>query len=245
MVGHTPITRETNPMSTSQDERRDLLDLYEGLRVADVRDGLDWTMRHHQGSMQADVRPLWRTRAVGIARTARYVPYRGTIPAMSPEEYTEWVQWYYEEVCPYPWLEAAEEGDFGVIDQSGVDVGLMGSNNSLAGVAQGVRGYVTNGGVRDTDELILQKVPFWSRIVSQGMVQGRLQFEAHGVPVAVGGVLVQPGDVIVADGDGVVVVPREAAVDVATYAHRELEKDKAGRKKLYEKLGMELDHTVT
>jgi 4-hydroxy-4-methyl-2-oxoglutarate aldolase len=226
-------------------DRRDvLLALYDGLRVADVRDGMDWMMRHHQGSMSPDVRPLFRTRAVGIARTARYVPYTDPVPEMSPEEYTEWVGWYYREVCPYPWMDDIEDGDFCVIDQSGVDAGLMGSNNALAGFGKGARGYVTNGGVRDTDELIIQQVPFWSRFISQSMVQGRLEFDACDIPVEVNGVLVHSGDVVVADGDGVIVVPQDVGVDVARYARQELDQDKVGRRRIYEALGMELDHTV-
>jgi 4-hydroxy-4-methyl-2-oxoglutarate aldolase len=226
------------------EDRRELLALYAPLRVADVRDGLDWVLRHGQGSMTPDIRPLWRTRACGLARTARYVPYQGPIPARTSEEYSDWVAWYYREVCPYPWMERIEDGDFCVIDQSGVDAGLMGSNNSLDGLARGARGYVTNGGVRDTDELILQRVPFWSRLVSQSMVQGRLQFEAHDVPVVVGGVVVHPGDVVVADGDGVIVVPIAIAREVAQHARRELEADKVARRRLYERLGRELDDTV-
>ena len=226
------------------EDRQELLALYAPLRVADVRDGMDWVLRHGQGSMTPDIRPLWRTRACGLARTARYVPYQGPIPARTSEEYSEWVGWYYREVCPYPWMERIEDGDFCVIDQSGVDAGLMGSNNSLDGLARGARGYVTNGGVRDTDELILQRVPFWSRLVSQSMVQGRLQFEAHDVPVVVGGVVVHPGDVVVADGDGVIVVPIAIAREVAQHARRELEADKVARRRLYERLGRELDDTV-
>ena len=137
-----------------------------------------------------------------------------------------------------------EDGDFIVIDQSGVDAGLMGSNNSLSGFRNGARGYVTNGGVRDTDELIIQKIPFWSEFISQKMVQGRLRFDAKDIPVSVGGVLVHPGDIVVADGDGVIVVPRKIARDVARYAHRELANDKVSRRKLYEELSMELDDTV-
>lgn len=231
-------------MNMSQDERQMLLDLYKDLRVADVRDGMDWCMMHHVGSMSVDIRPLYRTRAFGIARTARYLPYQGTIPVMSPEEYTEWVGWYYNTVCTYPWVQEIQPGDFVVIDQSGVNAGLMGSNNGLECKRNGAHGLVTNGGVRDTDELILQQVPFWSKMVSQGMVQGRLQYDAHNIPVQVGGVLVHPGDVIMADGDGVIVVPRDKAVEVAKYARREMTNDKASRRKLYEALGMELDDTV-
>jgi 4-hydroxy-4-methyl-2-oxoglutarate aldolase len=225
-------------------EREELLELYADLRVADVRDGMDWNMMHHYGSMWPAIRPLWRTRAVGIARTARYLPYEGTIPHMTPEEYTEWSSWYYGNVCTYPWMKAVEPGDFVVLDQSGVDVGLMGSNNALGGIRNGAVGYVTNGGVRDTDEVILEKIPFWSKFVSQGMVQGRLRYDAMDIPVHVGGVLVHPGDIVVADGDGVIVVPRDLARDVSKYAHQELSNDKVGRRRLYEALGMELDDTV-
>jgi regulator of RNase E activity RraA len=231
-------------MVLSKDENQELLALYAELRVADVRDGMDWTMQHHHGSMWPAIRPLWRTRAVGIARTCRYLPYGQPIPQMTPAEYTQWSGWYYGNVCTYPWMAAIEPGDFCVIDQSGVDAGLMGSNNSLAGVKSGARGYVTNGGVRDTDEVILEKIPFWSLMVSQGMVQGRLRFDAMDIPVAVGGVLANPGDVVVADGDGVIVVPRALARDVAKYATQELRGDKVGRRRLYEEMGMPLDETV-
>src|SRR5512135_2822906 len=59
-----------------------LLELFSDLRVADVRDGMDWNLLHARGSMSPEVRPLWRTRAVGIARTARYLPYTGSIPKL-------------------------------------------------------------------------------------------------------------------------------------------------------------------
>jgi len=150
-------------MRLSAAERKELLALYADLRVADVRDGMDWLMRHGQGSMIPQIRPLWRTRVVGFAKTVRYFPYRGEVPKMTPEEYTAWSGWYYREVCPYPWIETIEEGDVCVIDQSGIDAGLMGSNNTMDGVIKGARGYVTNGGVRDTDEIIRQKIPFFGR----------------------------------------------------------------------------------
>ena len=137
-----------------------------------------------------------------------------------------------------------EPGDFIVIDQSGVNCGLMGSNNTLICLRAGARGLVCNGGVRDTDELILQKVPFWSATISHTSVQGRLQFAEMNVPVNVGGVEVHPGDVVVADGDGVVVVPAGLAEDVAAYARDEITSDKAARRGLYDDLGLPHDPTV-
>lgn len=226
-------------------DRRTVLAAFDDLRVADVRDGMDSLLLHHVGSMSPAIRPLWRTRAFGIARTARYLPYDGTIPPLSGEDYRRWVGEYYRDVCAYPWMDDIEPGDFIVIDASGVDAGLMGSANTLSGLRRGARGYVSSGGVRDTDEVIGQKVPFWSAIVSQSMVQGRLQFDAKDVPVTVGGVTVHPGDVVVADGDGVIVVPRRHALAVAEEAHAEHSRDRAARRKHYEALGLPLDPTVT
>jgi regulator of RNase E activity RraA len=225
-------------------DRKKLLELYEDLRVTDVRDGMDTMMRHNWGSMSVDIRPLFRTRAFGIAHTCRYVPYEGDIPKLAPEEYWDWVAKYYAEVCPYPWVEEIQEGDFVVIDQSNLDVGLMGSQNGLECYKRGAHGLVTNGGVRDTDELIMQKVPFWSRMVSQPMVQGRLRYDGKDIPVSVGGVLVHPGDMVVADGDGIVVVPQDIAEDVAHYAHAEHERDKQNRLQHYKDLGWKPDDTV-
>ena len=231
-------------MPKLQNERHQLIELYKHLRVADVRDGMDWLMMHHYGSMSPDIHPLFRARACGIARTARYLPFQGPVPKMMPEAYTQWVEWYYQEVCTYPWIQDIEDGDFVVIDQSGLDAGLIGSCNSLDGVHRGARGYVINGGARDTDEIVLQEIPLWCKFASQTMGQGRAQFDAKDVPVAVGGVVIYPGDVIVADGDGVIVVPRKIAVDVSKHAQRILASDKVSRKELYKLLGMELDTTV-
>jgi 4-hydroxy-4-methyl-2-oxoglutarate aldolase len=226
-------------------KREELLALYDDLRVCDVRDALDALGYFHYGPLDHRIKPLWRTKAYGLARTARYLPYLGPVPSMSPQEYRqEWTPRYYQEICTYPWTAEIEAGDFVVIDQSGLNVGLMGSNNSFGCFNKGVRGFVTNGGVRDTDEIILQKVPFWSRYVGQTMVQVRLQFDAKNVPIAVGGVQIRPDDMVVADGDGVIIVPQEIAVEVARWAHEEHDSDKKGRRDHYLEAGLEFDETV-
>lgn len=226
-------------------EREELLALYADLRVCDVRDGMDAMGYFHYGTLDADIRPLWRTCAYGIARTVRYLPYRGPVPRLSPEEYRQtWTPMYYNEICTYPWRADVQKGDFIAIDMSGLKVGLIGSENSFGCLNDGAHGFVSNGGVRDTDEIILQKVPFWTRFVAQPMVQVRLQFDAKDIPIAIGGVQIRPGDIIVADGDGLIAVPQEVAKDVAKWAHQEHESDKKARRAHYIAAGKELDGTV-
>ena len=107
---------------TYQEENKELLKLFEPLRVADVRDGMDWMGYHHYGTMDKNIRPLWRTKMVGIARTARYLPYEGPAPLCRGDEYTQWSNWYYNNVAIYPWIEEIEEGDVIVLDMSGVEL---------------------------------------------------------------------------------------------------------------------------
>jgi len=113
-------------------------------------------------------------------------------------------------------------------------------------VSKGARGIVSNGGIRDTDEIIKQRIPVYLDYMQRGrgIRPGRNEIESVNKPVSVGGVLVRPGDVVLADGDGVIVVPREHAVDVALFARGILDADKDGRRKLYEELGIPLDKTV-
>lgn len=225
--------------------RAELLASYADLRVCDVRDAMDALGYFHYGSLDERIRPLWRTRAYGLARTVRYLPYLGPAPRLSAEAYRrEWTPWYYEKICPYPWCAEVAPGDFIVIDQSELNVGLIGSENSLGRLNAGVRGFVTNGGVRDTDEIILEKVPFWSRYIGQPMVQVRLQFDAMNIPVAVGGVQIRPDDMVVADGDGVIGVPQEIALEVARWAQVEHASDKKTRREHYRRAGLEPDDTV-
>lgn len=222
-----------------------MLELYADLRVCDVRDGMDALGYFHYGTVAENIRPLYRTRAYGLARTVRYLPFRGPVPRQSPREYRDdYTGYYYGQVCPYPWTEKIEPGDFVVIDQSGTCVGLIGSENGLACKNKGMSGLLTDGGVRDTDEVIAEEVPVWCGHIAQPMVQVRLQYDGMDVPVAIGGVQIRPGDMIVADGDGVIAVPREIAEDVARYAHEEHDQDKKSRRKHYDDAGMDYDDTV-
>jgi len=231
----------------SNQENLELIEMFKRLRVTDVRDGMDWMGYHHYGTVHHSIRPLFRPESsvIGIARTARYIPYEGPVPALPPEEYTKWVSMYYSEICYDPWGKDIEPGDFVCLDIAGLDVGLLGSNNTLACKKRGAVGFMLNGGgIRDTDECVLQKIHVWSKHISQPMDQARIRYIEKDIPIGIGGVAIYPGDLVVADGDGVIVVPRKIAKDVAKYAWQEASADKKARKQLYIDLGMQLDDTV-
>lgn len=236
-----------------QDDPMVLVRKYEGLRVSDVIDAMQAIGLQDIGVMDHDIRPLWRDttdklahRIYGVAVTYQYVPTnRPPAGQMSYEEFRKWHSHWYQTYAPELFSRILKPGHVVVIDAQGIEnTGFIGSNNALNWRSRGMMGVITNGPCRDSDELILQKIPVYSKYIGGGTRPGRIEAAAINRPVVVGGVLVRPGDFIVADGDGVVVVPREHAERVAQIAWDIAKGDRQGRRKLYEKVGLKPDATV-
>ncbi len=236
----------------SQQENESLAQKFRGLRVTDVVDGLDVVGLQDLTIMDPSIRPLWRDeqkfthRIYGVAVTLRIVPPQERAPIFpSHDEFAKWEGNWYETRIPGDFEHFLKPDTILVIDASEThDVGFCGSNNALGWMTRGMRGIVTDGGCRDSDEVILERIPVYQPASTRGIDPGRVQIESYNTPVNVGGVLVMPGDVIVADTDGVVVVPRAKAEAVAAAAHRIQEDDKGGRRQLYEKMHRSEDFTV-
>lgn len=233
------------------EENAELLKLYEGLRVADVSDGMDMVGLPNTGLVSHEIHADWvDTKDMshiirGIAVTARYVPTQRPDRPKPGEDFAAWEGHFYSTYSNEAFAEAIQPGSVVVLDDvEDRDIGSIGSNNILYWVKLGAVGVVTDASSRDTDEIALQKVPLYLRKKGRGIRPGRNELESVNRPVTIGGVLVMPGDVVVADGDGVVMVPRHVAREVAQHAHGILVKDKAARRNLYESLGMPLDKTV-
>jgi len=236
----------------SEEEDQKILELFKGLRVADVSDGMDAVGLQNIGLMNPDIHSLWRDtkhfthRIIGIAVTARYVPTNRPPAGRRPtEEFDKWVGQWYSKLSPEPFVPLIRKGTVLVLeDAQNVDVGSIGSNNIMGWRVRGCVGVVTSATARDTDEIITEGVPLYFKKPGRGIRPGRNEIESVNRPIVCGGVLVMPGDVIVADGDGVIVVPRAYAEEVAAYAIKILDGDKAGRRALYEKLGLPEDDSV-
>ena len=250
ILSFVPLESFTQVAPTDEE----ILDWYAELRVADVSDGMDMSGLADLGLVDNNIMPLWRDFENfdhvirGIAVTARYVPTNRPRPSFTDDDaFRSWEGKWYNEISSEPFVEYLKPGSILVIDASGDgDTGSIGSNNSLLWKSKGAVGIVTTGSLRDSDEVIKQKIPVYMDPLQRGrgIRPGRNEIESVQKPIEVEGVLVNPGDVVVADGDGVIVVPRAYAKRVAEAAKIILEKDKGGRRALYLKLGIPLDFTV-
>lgn len=237
----------------SDEERAELLELYDGLRVTDVTDGLDFHGFHDVNKVDKEVMPLYRDydgfshRFVGFAHTVRFLPtnMRRELPAAEELDFettTEWRDEWYGEHSGEP--ADIREGDVIVVEAHNIDVGIIGSMNSLTWMADGAVAVVTNGGPRDTDEIVKQGLPIYAKERNKEIIPGRTEIDDTQVPVNVGGVQFRPDDVVVGDGDGVVVVPSEWAREVGEAARAEQEADQEAREAYYEEVGLDPDFTL-
>ncbi len=126
-------------------------------------------------------------------------------------------------------VEQCGEGDLLVVTTtSPCTDGLFGELFATALQQRGVRGVVTNTGIRDTQELRDMGFAAWSRAVSsQGTVKAT--GGSVNVPIAIDGQVIRPGDVILADDDGVVVVPRERVAETVERSEAREAKEAATR----------------
>lgn len=83
---------------------------------------------------------------------------------------------------------------------------------------RGCAGVVTDGGLRDADEIAALEIPSFCARPSAPTNLTRHQALDLNVPIGCGGVAVFPGDIAVGDGDGVMIIPAELADEIAAEA---------------------------
>jgi regulator of RNase E activity RraA len=108
------------------------------------------------------------------------------------------------------YIDDIEPGSVIVLDNNGrEDATVWGDILTEIAHRRGIAGTVINGINRDTHLCLSLGYPVFS--IDNWMRTGkdRVQVEATGVPVNIGGARVAPGDILKGDTDGVVVIPKE------------------------------------
>ncbi len=194
---------EGKPVKTELYKKyRDPLGILAKVSTANISDAM-----HRSGHMEG-IKPVSGidagVRVVGRAVTVRTYP-------------GDWAK-------PVEAVDIAEEGDIIVIDSGGTGKAVWGELASWSCKSKGVSAVVVDGTVRDLDDIRGMKFPVFAREVkpTAGEPKG---FGELNVPISCGSIPVKPGDYIVGDMDGVVVIPKEKAVEVANRALDVLERE--------------------
>ena len=187
----------------------EMLDKLATLSTQSLIDGL-WVMGWPDAFIEG-ARPLAKgQKCAGRAVTLRFVPQRPDIAADKPirEESPEYEAF---ELCgPRNVLVMSSVGPW---ESVGGDIKFLRLKQLQLG------GLVTDGSVRDTDEILNYGFPCFSYSTTPKQGPAAMQpWEAQGV-ISCGKVVVRPGDAIIGDQDGVVCVPASHAEQVYEIAH--------------------------
>lgn len=145
---------------------------------------------------------------VGYAVTAKIMAEQPADGSRAPSRHDYW-----DSILSVPAPRIAVIQD---LDQPPAIGSFWGEVNGNIHRALGCAGTITNGGVRDLDEVrALGFQMFASAVIVSHAYVHLVEF---GTPVKVGGLVVRPGDLIHADKHGAIVIPHEIARDVPAAA---------------------------
>jgi 4-hydroxy-4-methyl-2-oxoglutarate aldolase len=196
---HNPLTPEeiealrrfSTPSIANAIERFDVRPRHQGFTGPEIR------------CMFPDLPPI-----VGYASTATIAAEQPAAPGRVPK-----VGDYWDTILSLPAPRIAVIQD---LDQPRATGSFWGEVNGNVHRALGCVGAITDGGVRDLEEVRALGFQFLASaaIVSHAYVH----LVDFGIPVKVGGLWVQPGDLIHADRHGAIVIPHEIAREVPAAA---------------------------
>lgn len=132
---------------------------------------------------------------------------------------------------PVEAIDRAKPGDVIVIDACGGEIAVWGELASWSCKTKQVAGVVIDGAARDIDSIIEMGFPCFSRHLASNAGEPK-GYGGIGHEIVCGGVAVKTGDWVIGDESGVVVVPRESAVEVANRALDVMERENRLREEI-------------
>ena len=111
-------------------------------------------------------------------------------------------------------LSRAPKGHVVMVQGNDAERALMGELSAETLQFRGVRGYIVDGGCRDTAFIRRLGFPVFCDKATPRDIVGAWVPVAYDEPISYGQVVVRPGDHVLADCDGIVVIPRAIAEGV-------------------------------
>ena len=111
-------------------------------------------------------------------------------------------------------LSKAPKGSVVICQPNDHTLAHMGELSSETMQLRGIRGYIVDGGCRDSD--FISKIGFkvFCKYYTPVDVVGRWTAQSFETPIEIDGVRIASGDYVMADRDGVLIIPQEIAEEV-------------------------------
>jgi regulator of RNase E activity RraA len=123
-------------------------------------------------------------------------------------------------------VDAAASDSVLVIATSAGSFTVLGGVAATVAAARGVSGVITDGAIRDLDEIADCGLAVRFASINPRSCRGEYVVTAIGQPVNFAALTVYPGDLIIADRDGVVAIPASVAESVLNRAQEIEEREK-------------------
>ncbi|WP_263410253.1 RraA family protein [Terriglobus tenax] len=207
-VGLTAMKQEMS-VPTEEELRKNpevLLDAYRHVEAASVSDAAEQVL-HEKRYMSHKMQAIFPTKFVGTALTVQLIKQENNDPN-----------------ALQGMLQAIDSGGkdnvYVMQVEDGADIAGMGGLMGTAMWSRGFTGAVIDGGVRDLPQLKKIGFPVYATGAVPSTSVGHYRFGGMNIPVTCDGVKVNAGDIITADQDGVVVIPKDKAVEVLIRAQK-------------------------
>lgn len=125
---------------------------------------------------------------------------------------------------PVEAIDVAEEGDVIIVDAHGVGPAIWGEQATRSCLQKKIAGIVINGGIRDVAEIRELGFPAFAKLIMPAAGEPR-GWGQIGAPIKISGIEIRAGDWVVGDDNGVMVIPKEIAVEIANRAMHWMEKE--------------------
>jgi len=191
------------------------LSLSKGLLASDrqittamISDSLDQCGQRNQVSTLKLTPAISGLRALGRARTAKFVPTQELDPAKP-----------YDSAIDF--IDGAEPGDLIVLATGESNASAFwGELFSAAALGRGCVGMITDGNFRDVEKIAGLRFPAFARSSRPIDFRGRMVLSEQQIPVIVGSLEIHPGDIVSVDDDGIAVIPQSVEEKVLEAARK-------------------------
>ena len=198
---------QSNQPSATPLTDTELIAQFRHVEVASVSDAIEQIL-HKRMYMSHRMQPIFTSKFAGYARTVQLKKDDGNNDPGALNGMLEAID------------NGATDSVYVMVVEDGDDIAGMGGLMGTAMMSRDYVGAVIDGGVRDVAYLRKIGFPVYATGIVPSTSVHHYRFDTAQTPIVCDGVTVHPGDIVAADSDGVVVVPRDKAVEVLASAQQ-------------------------